>query len=278
VGAFRPDVTVSESCARPLFMIVRASTGRFTDMDSAHDGEGVLRVLLCDERPLVLDGLSSLLHREHDIDVVGATGSGMQAMILARRHQPQVVVTGLHLQHIQGLDLLRKLQKENLDPPPRTIVFALTDIDETLADVLHAGASGLLADDASCEELAFAIRAVARGQSMLGPRVAQRLMEWFREFDVQSKAKVDLPVGTILTPREKEILLLIAHGMSTEDIAEELYIGTATVRTHLYRLRCKLQLKDRAQLVSFAYRAGLVERARPAPGQPAADSSGAALS
>jgi DNA-binding NarL/FixJ family response regulator len=184
----------------------------------------------------------------------------MQAIILARQHLPQVVVTGLHLQHIQGVELVRKLRKENLDPVPRIIVFALTDIDETFAEVLHAGASGLLADDASREELAFAIRAVARGQSMLGPRVAQRLMEWFREYDVQSKIKADMPAGAILTPREKEILLLIAHGMSTEDIAEELFIGNATVRTHLYRLRCKLQLKDRAQMVSFAYRAGLVQQ------------------
>ncbi|HLL65854.1 MAG TPA: response regulator transcription factor [Micromonosporaceae bacterium] len=219
-----------------------------------------LRVLLCDERPLVLDGLRSLLSREQDIDVVGTTGSGMHAIMLARQHLPQVVVTGLHLEHIAGVDLVRKLRKEDLDPAPRIIVFAVTDIDEALADVLHAGASGLLADDASREELALAIRAVARGQAMLGPRVAQRLMEWFREHDVHSKMKVAMPVAAALTPREKEILLLTAHGMSTEDIAEELFIGAATVRTHLYRLRCKLQLKDRAQLVSFAYRAGLVDQ------------------
>jgi DNA-binding NarL/FixJ family response regulator len=218
-----------------------------------------LRVMLCDERPLVLDGLCSILGREDDIAVVGTASSGMQAIMLARQHKPQVVVTGLQLEYMHGVDLIRKLHKENLDPKPRIIVYALTDVDETFADVLHAGASGLLADDASREELAMAIRAVARGQAMLGPRVAQRLMEWFREQDTPARAKADLPVGTVLTPREKEILLLTAHGMSTEDIAEELFIGAATVRTHLYRLRCKLQLKDRAQLVSFAYRAGLVD-------------------
>ncbi|WP_067503785.1 response regulator transcription factor [Actinoplanes sp. TFC3] len=220
-----------------------------------------LRVLLCDDRPLVLDGLRSLLSGEQDINVIGTTESGMQAIMLARQHLPDVVVTGIQLDHIDGVELIRRLARETLDPAPRIIVFAIKDIDERVTEVLHAGANGLLADDASREELAMAIRAVARGQSMLGPRIAHRLMEWFREHDVQSKVKADMPIGTVLTPREKEILTLTAHGMSTEDIAAELYIGTATVRTHLYRLRCKLQLKDRAQLVSFAFRAGLVEPA-----------------
>ncbi|GAA0571596.1 response regulator transcription factor [Paractinoplanes ferrugineus] len=218
-----------------------------------------LRVLLCDDRPLVLDGLSSLLGQEEDIEVIGTTSSGMQAIMLIREHLPQVVVTGLSLQQIQGIDLIRKIRSEDLDPAPRIIVFAINDIDDGVAEAMHAGASGLLADDASREEMAMAIRAVARGQAMLGPRIAQRLMEWFREHDVQSKIKADMPVGTVLTPREKEILMLTAHGMSTEDIATELFIGPATVRTHLYRLRVKLQLKDRAQLVSFAFRAGIVD-------------------
>jgi DNA-binding NarL/FixJ family response regulator len=218
-----------------------------------------LRVVLCDERPLVLDGLSSLLDREDDIDVVGTASSGNQAIALTREHRPQVVVTGLRLGYMHGVELVRRLRKETLDPAPRVIVYAVTDIDETFADVVNAGASGLLADDASREELALGIRAVARGQAMLGPRVAQRLMDWFRDQDSHARAKAEVPVGAMLTPREKEILLLAARGMSTDDIASELYIGTATVRTHLYRLRCKLQLKDRAQLVSFAYRAGLVQ-------------------
>jgi DNA-binding NarL/FixJ family response regulator len=220
-----------------------------------------VRVLLCDDRPLVLDGLQSLLGREADIDVVGTTESGMEAIMLARRHLPDVVVTGLTLGQLESVDLIRRLLKEELDPVPRMIVFAIKEIDERVTEVLHAGASGLLSDDASREELAMAIRAVARGQAMLGPRIAQRLMEWFREHDVKSKVKADMPIGTVLTPREREILTLTAHGMSTEDIATELFIGTATVRTHLYRLRCKLQLKDRAQLVSFAFRAGIVDAA-----------------
>jgi DNA-binding NarL/FixJ family response regulator len=241
----------------------QVASSPWSGQQPAGEAGSALRVLLCDERPLVLDGLRSLLDREQDIDVVGTTSSGMQAIMLARQHLPQVVVTGLQLEHMQGVELVRKLKKESLDPAPRMIVFAVSDVEEILADVLHAGASGLLADDASREEMAMAIRAVARGQAMLGPRVAQRLMDWFREHDAQPRMKAELPIGTTLTVREKEILLLTARGMSTEDISGELFIGTATVRTHLYRLRRKLHLKDRAQLVSFAYRAGFVRSVLP---------------
>ncbi|TDB78264.1 response regulator transcription factor [Micromonospora sp. KC723] len=227
-------------------------------MPVAADDAHPLRVLLCNDRPLLLDGLCSLLGHETDITVIGTADTTTQAMALAHHHRPQVVVTGARLHQVPAADLVRRLRQEPLDPPPRVIVFALSAIDDHLADVLYAGASGLLGDDAGREEMAMAIRAVARGHAMLGPRIAQRLMEWFRESRSPARSRVDLPVGTVLTPREKEILTLAAHGLSTDDIATKLFIGTATVRTHLYRLQMKLQLKDRAQLVSFAFRAGIV--------------------
>jgi DNA-binding NarL/FixJ family response regulator len=216
-------------------------------------------VLLCDDRPLVLDGLCSMLRQEEDIEVVETADSVMQVVMHARRHLPHVVVTGLKLQDIPAAILVRQLRDEQLEPAPRIIVFAINQIDDSLADILHAGASGLLADDASREELTMAIRAVGRGHAMLGPQIAQRLMEWFRTNESHTRVKADLPAGTLLTPREKEILKLAAQGLSAEDIAGELFIGIATVRTHLYRLQTKLQLKDRAQLVSFAFRAGIVD-------------------
>ncbi|MFJ5999337.1 LuxR C-terminal-related transcriptional regulator [Streptomyces sp. NPDC092370] len=218
-------------------------------------------MLLCDERPLVLDGLCSLLRHEDDIEVVDTACSAMETVMHVRTHVPQVVVIGLHPEETSILDLVRQLLGEPLDPVPRIIVFAMSDLDESLADVLHAGVSGLLTDDASREELAMAIRAVARGQAMLGPRIAQRLMEWFRDSTPKSPSKAGMPFGAVLTPREKEVLTLAARGLSTEDIAVTLFIGTATVRTHLYRLQTKLRLKDRAQLVSFAFRAGIVDPA-----------------
>jgi DNA-binding NarL/FixJ family response regulator len=220
-----------------------------------------LRVLLCDDRLLVLDGLRLLLGRESDIDVVGATDSGLEAMALARQHLPHVVVVGPSLGAMPGLELVRKLGDEAVEPAPRMIVLTTRETDEGLSEALRSGASGLLADDVSRAELALAIRAVARGQAMLGPHAAERLMTWFRQENPPDRDRPELPPGVVLTPREREILVLTAQGMSTEDIAARLYISTTTVRTHLYRLRSKLQLRDRAQIVSFAFRAGLVRDA-----------------
>jgi DNA-binding NarL/FixJ family response regulator len=221
-------------------------------------GPVTLRVLVCDDRPLVLDGLRLLLNHEQDIDVIGTTDSGAQALLLAREHLPHVVVTGLNLQQMSGLELVQRLGAAGLDPAPQIIVLTTDNTDERLAEVLHAGVSGLLADDVSRDELTLAVRAVARGQAMLGPRAAERLMTWFRDHSAHTEDRVPMPEGAVLTPREREILMLTAQGLSTEDIAGKLYISTTTVRTHLYRLRSKLQLRDRAQLVSFAFRAGIV--------------------
>lgn len=192
------------------------------------------------------------------MNVIGTTDSGVQALVLAREHLPHVVVTGLNLRLMSGLDLVRRLGVAGIDPAPQIIVLTTENTDESLAEVLHAGVSGLLADDVSREELALAVRAVARGQAMLSPRATQRLMTWFREYKPHAETKVPIPEGALLTPREREILMLTAHGLSAEEIAVKLYISTTTVRTHIYRLRSKLQLRDRAQLVSFAFRAGIV--------------------
>jgi DNA-binding NarL/FixJ family response regulator len=139
------------------------------------------------------------------------------------------------------------------------VLYATTS-HEVMLTALHAGARALLAEDASRAELVLAVRAVARGDAMLGGSVARRLVELFRECR-GPVVRERLPLAADLTAREHEILLLTAEGLSTQDIARRLLIGAATVRTHVYRLRCKLQVKDRAQLVSLAYRTGLVETA-----------------
>jgi DNA-binding NarL/FixJ family response regulator len=219
-----------------------------------------VRVLICDELPVVRGGLSVLLDSAPDIEVIETTGNGMEAIMMTRTLRPDVVVTDLKLDGMPGLEMIRRIHKEPLDPPPRVVVFATCDDDETMSDVLHAGASGLLGKDASPADLVSAIRMVARGQTMLAPGVAQRLVDWFRERRGPAEMLLQ-PIVTSLTPRERQIMLLIARGLSTDEIADDLTIGVATVRTHIYRVRCKLGARDRAQLVSFAYRSGLMQPA-----------------
>lgn len=219
-----------------------------------------IRVLVCDELPVVRDGIRTLLDRVADIEVVGDTGDGREAIVLARSRRPDVVVTNLKLTGIPALEMIRRMQKENLDPPPRVVVFAVGDTDEVVSDVLHTGASGLLGKDAGPAELVSAIQLAALGRTTLGPGVAERLVTWFRERRGSSEIVLQPIVGS-LTPRERQVMLMIARGMSTEEIAEELTIGVATVRTHIYRVRVKIGVRDRAQLVSFAFRSGLMRSA-----------------
>ncbi len=223
-----------------------------------------IRVLICDELPVVRDGLRTLLDAVPDIDVTDTTDNGMEAIVLVRTARPDVVVTDLSLRTISGLEMIRRLSKE--DARPNIVVFTGSDADKTVSDVLHAGASCLLGKDASTPELVTAIRAAAVGRTMLAPAVAQRLVTWFRE-QPDALESAPCPEVTELTPREREVTRMVARGMSTEEVARALTIGVATVRTHLYRVRTKLGVRDRAQLVSLAYRSGLIQPAGRAPGE-----------
>jgi DNA-binding NarL/FixJ family response regulator len=217
----------------------------------------MLRVLICDKSPVVRSGLKALLETEPDIEVIDTTDSALHAVVLTRAARPDVVVTGLDLLSLSGVELIRQLTDLGADHSPRVVVYAMNDADDIVADVLHAGANGLLVKNAHRAELAAAIRAVADGEAVLAPSVARRLVDWFRRRDNRPDLTLGRVVAT-LTRREQEVLLLLARGMQPEEIAGELFIGVTTVRTHIYRLRNKLSLKDRAQLVSFAYRAGLM--------------------
>jgi DNA-binding NarL/FixJ family response regulator len=214
-----------------------------------------IRVLICDELPVIGDGLRTLLDAVPDIDVIGTTDNGMEAIVLVRTTRPDVVVTDLNLRTITGLEMIRRLSKE--DTPPNIVVFTACDADKTVSDVLHAGVSCLLGKDASPQELITAIQAAAEGQTILAPNIAQRLVTWFRALP-EPQEPAPCPEVTELTPREVEVTQMVARGMSTEEVAHELIIGEATVRTHLYRVRTKLGVRDRAELVSLAFRSGLV--------------------
>jgi DNA-binding NarL/FixJ family response regulator len=227
-----------------------------------------IRVLICDELPVVRDGLRTLVDAAPDIDVIGTTDNGMEAIVLVRTARPDVVVTDLSLRTISGLEMIRRLGKEEVRP--NIVVFTGAEADKTVSDVLHAGASCLLGKDASPQDLVSAIRAAAAGRTILAPDIAQRLVTWFREQPETMESAV-YPEVTELTPREREVTQMVARGMSTEEVAHELTIGVATVRTHLYRVRTKLGVRDRAELVSLAYRSGLIQPAGRGPdeGKPA---------
>lgn len=215
-----------------------------------------LRVLVCNSLPIVLDGLRSLVDAEPDLIVIGTTDSGIEAMMLARSQHPDVVLCGLELQGISGVELIRRLQREPGDHVPRVVALTMVDDDETVDQLLHLGVNGILVRGATGQELAASIRSAAKGQTTLAPELTTRLVDWFRQHGRAGEEQAVL--NEDLTARERQVLMLLARGLSTDEVAEQLSIGVTTVRTHLYRLRCKLAVRDRAQLVSFAYRAGLV--------------------
>ncbi|MFX4294239.1 response regulator [Streptomyces bohaiensis] len=227
-----------------------------------------IRVLICDQLPVIADGLRTLLDATPDIDVVGTTHNGMEAMVLVRTERPDVVVTDLELQTISGLDFIRRLAHE--ENAPEVVVFTASQSDKTVSDVLHAGAGCLLDKSASPRELVAAVQAAAAGQTLLAPSIAERLVSWFRAQPEPQEPVVCSEV-TELTPREREVTRMVACGMSTEEVASQLIIGEATVRTHIYRVRTKLGVRDRAELVSLAYRTGLIRSGEePADRQPLA--------
>lgn len=219
------------------------------------------KILVCDRLPLMRDGLCALLDALPDFDVVAGTDDPVQAAFLARQHRPDVVLIGLASLE-SSLDLVRRLHAgvHPPDTPPRAVVFYIDCTDELVTDLLSAGVKGLLNREATSDEVIAATRLVARGRTALGPEVAERLVAWFCECG-GSPQTVPCPELAALTRRELEVLTLIGHGMSIDDVAAELFIGISTVRTHLHRIRHKLRIRDRAQLVAFAYQTGMLREA-----------------
>lgn len=217
-----------------------------------------VRVLVCDRLPVLRDGLRAVLTAAGDLDVIATTGDGQQALALAGRLRPDVVVTDVALAGLSGVELTRRLTAAG---GPRVLVFALHDDDGTVLDALEAGATGFVVKGASGEQLLAAVRVVAAGQAALEPGLTRRVLDWSFRRDRRPDRRLQPALGG-LTPRELEVLQLVAAGLSTPEIAEELSLGVATVRSHTYHLRCKLHLKDRAQVVSFAYRSGVATAGR----------------
>ena len=213
-----------------------------------------LSLLIADDQALVRAGFRKLLEAEPSLRVVAEAADGVEAVDLARRQQPDIVLMDIRMPRLDGLEATRRLLKG----PTRTRVVMLTtfDLDEYVFDALAAGASGFLLKDAPPEQLIAAIQVVAGGDALLAPSITRRLIE---EFVRRPPTRAGLPPQlTGLTARELEVLRLLARGLSNAEIAAELVLGEATIKTHVGNLLTKLGLRDRVQAVVLAYESGLI--------------------
>lgn len=216
-----------------------------------------IRVLIADDQALVRGGFRAILDAEPDIEVVAEAGDGAEVLELATRHRLDVALMDIRMPRLDGIEATRRLLAEPRDPPTRVLVLTTFDLDEYVYEALRAGASGFLLKDVLPEHLAPAVRVVAAGQALLAPSVTRRLIEEFARRPVpgrQSSASLQE-----LTPRELDVLRLLARGMSNAEIAEQLIVGESTVKTHVAHVLAKLDLRDRIHAVVFAYESGLVQ-------------------
>jgi DNA-binding NarL/FixJ family response regulator len=216
----------------------------------------VIRVAICDDQALVRDGLRVQLGLVPDIDVVGEASDGEQAVALARREAPDVLVMDIRMPVLDGIEATRRIVADAATERVRVLVLTTFDLDEHVYAALSAGASGFLLKDATPEEIVRAIRVVAAGESLLAPTVTSRLVREFASRPTAGRPRAELLNS--LTEREVEVLLLVAQGLSNAELAERLVVSHATAKTHVSRILSKLGLRDRAQLVVAAYEAGLV--------------------
>ncbi|CCH27395.1 Two-component system, response regulator [Saccharothrix espanaensis DSM 44229] len=219
----------------------------------------MIRVVLADDQVLVRAGFRLLLDTEDGFEVVGEAGDGAEALLLAREHRPDVVVMDIRMPGVDGLTATRDICAEL--PDVKVLVLTTFDVDQYVFEALRGGASGFLLKDADPVELLRALTVVARGDALLAPSVTRRLIE---EFAARPEHRRPDPKALReLTAREREILALVAGGLSNDEIAEHLVISPATSRTHVSRVMTKLAARDRAQLVVLAYESGLVRVRRP---------------
>lgn len=216
----------------------------------------MIRVLIADDEALVRSGLAVLLRHEPDFEVAGLAADGLAALEIAREQHPDVVLMDIRMPGIDGLEATRRLVRQPDMAGTRVLVLTTFDLDENVFAALRAGASGFLPKDTEPERLLDALRVVAAGESLLAPSATRRLIEEFRRSRPSAR-----PSGRpeALTEREVEVLEAVARGLSNAEIAERLSISYATAKTHVSRLLTKLDARDRAQLVIFAYEHGVVQ-------------------
>jgi DNA-binding NarL/FixJ family response regulator len=213
----------------------------------------MIRILLADDQDLVREGLRMLLEAEEDMEVVGEAGDGKQALAEARRLDPDVVLMDVRMPELDGIEATARLGTTGSHA--RVLMLTTFDLDEYVYLALKAGASGFLLKDATREQLVGAVRTISAGESLLAPAITRRLIEDY----CRGPQPGLLPeAAEALSERELEVLRLLARGLSNAEIAKELFLGEATVKSHVARLLAKLGLRDRVQIVVFAYESGLV--------------------
>ena len=212
----------------------------------------MIKVLIADDQAMVRSGLRLILETEDDIDVVAEAGNGEEAVRLARRERPGVVLMDVRMPIMDGLEATRQITEQV--PDTRVIVLTTFDLDDYVYGALRAGASGFLLKDAEGDQLVEAIRVIASGDAIIAPSITKRLIS---EFADRPRARQATGLDD-LTEREVEVLRLVAKGLSNAEIAEELYVSETTVKSHVSHILTKLGLRDRVQAVVVAYESGLI--------------------
>jgi len=219
-----------------------------------------VRIVLADDQPLVRAGLRALVGPEPDLEVVGEAGNGRDALNVIKATHPDVVVMDIRMPGIDGLEATRLIAADPELTAVRVLILTTFEVDQFVFEALRAGAGGFLLKDAEPAELLRAIRVVAEGEALLSPSVTRRVVEAFVAKPIPVTPRTSLLAE--LTDREREVVALVGHGLSNQEIATRLFISPATARTHVSRAMGKLESRDRAQLVVFAYETGLVEPGR----------------
>lgn len=216
-----------------------------------------ITVVIADDQALVRAGFRMILESQPDITVLAEAADGEEAVAACRRHRPRVVLMDVRMPNLNGIDATRRIAAMGSEAP-KILILTTFDLDEYVYQALRGGASGFLLKDVRPENLIHAVRQVVVGDALLAPSITRRLIE---KFSRPAMAAPDLHAGALasLTPRELEVLKLIARGLKNSEIAGALFLSESTVKTHVVRVLSKLELRDRSQAVVLAYESGIVE-------------------
>jgi len=217
-----------------------------------------LHLLIADDQALVRAGFRLILEAEDDLVVVGEAGDGAAAVRLAEELRPDVVLLDVQMPGLDGLEAARRILAPGGAHQPKVLMLTTFDLDEYVYEAMRLGASGFLLKDTPAEQLAAGVRAVARGEALLAPAITRRLITEFTRRPPSGHGGRPAVVDR-LTPRELEVFRLVAHGLSNQEIAAELFLGETTVKTHVARILAKLGVRDRVQAVVLAHEAGVVQ-------------------